>query len=98
MLNDIANKLREKGITKASNKDEFEKQRIIRAVEIINNFAVSIKKSVKNAQFFIYNPRSPTEKSYNYKFIYGEEDTVQVEILPDNTPDSNKLIDIVPVE
>ena len=98
MLNDIANKLREKGITKAGNKDEFEKQRVARAIEIINNFAQSIRKTVKNAQFFIYNPRSPTEKAYNYRFTYEEEDTVQVELLAENTPNSHKLIDITPVE
>jgi hypothetical protein len=39
MLNDIANKLREKGITKQNNPAEFEIQRIARAEEIVNNFA-----------------------------------------------------------
>jgi|LauGreDrversion4_2_1035121.scaffolds.fasta_scaffold569083_1 hypothetical protein len=97
MLNDIANKLREKGITKAGNKDEFEKQRIARATEIINNFAQGIRKTVKNSQFFIYNPRSPTEKPYNYRFLDGE-DTVEVELLPENTADSIKLTDIQPIE
>lgn len=98
MLNDIANKLREKGITKQANPQEFETQRIARAEEIINNFAQSIKKSVKNAQFFLYNPRSPTDKAYNYKFTYADDGSVSVKILPEKTENSFKLNEIVPVE
>jgi len=46
----------------------------------------------------MYNPRSPTDKAYNYKFIYDDENNVQVKILPDKTEDSFKLNEIVPIE
>jgi hypothetical protein len=101
MLNDIATRLREKGITKQSNPAEFETQRLARAEEIISSFATSIRKSVKNSTFFIFNPKSATDKVYQYKFndiTTDEGPKVEVKIVPDKTEDSVKMIEIKAVE
>ena len=46
----------------------------------------------------MYNPRSPTDKAYNYRFNYSDDGTVEVEILPDKSENSFKLNEIAPVE
>lgn len=75
MQNDIANKLKEQGITKQVNPEEFENRRIERSVQIINSFAQSIRRVVKNSHFFIFNPKPLTDKGYHYKF-HGEGENI----------------------
>lgn len=59
---------------------------------------MSIRKICPNSQFFIFSPRPPTDKKYNYKFLNGDDGSVSVKIVPDTDKEAFSLNEIVPVE
>jgi len=67
---------------------------------MIISFAQSIKSVVRNAHFFIFNPKGLTDKGYHYKFAKDEVDPnkVHFKLLPDKTEASYPLYSIQPIQ